>query len=477
MMHQPPQAAPPSGPPPLERRTPGSTDTRMFTHKVLPAGRHSILRGKLRVVRDQDSGRPSLARLVTFCLAAVLVAAGCSAGDGQVAGPGGATATAAVTADSDLSGVCPTKIVVQASWYTQVEHFAAYQLLGAGYTVDADHKRVTGPLVSGGRDTGVDIEIRAGGPAIGYQQVSAQMYADRSITFGMLALDESIQNAKDQPTVGVMAPYDVDPLILMWDPKRHPEFNAIADIGQSDTKVLYFQGESSYMDHLTATGVLRKSQVDGSYDGTPSRLVAARGDLVVQGFATSEPWKWLNEVPEWGRHLEYQLVSDAGYPGYRNMLAVRTGDKQALDGCLRRLVPMFQRATVEFMAKPAPTVSTILTILAMSRQDGYTDSVERSAFAVREMRDRGLVGNGKDTTIGEFDLAPTGRVGRMLNILRPVFAAQRKPVPDGLTGGDVVTNDYIDPAIGLPPAPAGGTPTPVPTSTVPTERASTPYPR
>jgi hypothetical protein len=341
--------------------------------------------------------------------------------------------------------------VVQSSWFSQVEHFAAYQLLGAGYTVDAKQKRVTGPLVSGGRDTGVKIEIRAGGPAIGYQPVSAQMYADRSITLGMLALDEAIQTSADMPVTGVVTPYDVDPLVLMWDPARHPEFSTITDIGKSKTKVLYFAGESTYMDYLVGAGVLKQSQVDGSYDGTPGRLVASRGDIVQQGFATSEPWKWQHEVPAWGKPMASTLVADAGYPDYRNLLAIRTGDKPALSGCLKRLVPMFQRATVEFMANPQPVTDTILSIIGKTRQP-YTDSSARSAQAVKVMRDLGLVGNGRDRTVGEFDLAPDGRVGRLLNIVRPIYAAQHKPVPATLGATDVATNEFIDPTIGLPAA-------------------------
>ena len=58
---------------------------------------------------------------------------------------------------------------------------------------------MTGPLVAHGVDTGVRIEIRAGGPAIGSQQVSAQMYADRSITLGMIPLDEADPELGGQP--------------------------------------------------------------------------------------------------------------------------------------------------------------------------------------------------------------------------------------------------------------------------------------
>jgi hypothetical protein len=376
------------------------------------------------------------------------LAAGCSAG-GAVPGEGGRSAAAAGSGDRDLRGVCPATVTIQTSWFSQVEHFVAYQLLGAGYTVDAARKRVTGPLVSGGEDTGVDVEIRAGGPAIGFGQVSAQMYADRSITLGMVPLDEAIQNSKDQPVTGVMAPYDVDPLVLMWDPARHPDFSSIGDIGRTDTRVLFFSGERTYMDYLLGTGQLRQSQVDGSYDGSPDRLVASRGELVVQGFATSEPWKWENEVPAWGKPLQYALVADSGYPNYRNLLAIRSGEKAALAGCLRRLVPMLQQATVDFMAEPDPVITTVLSIVDKTRQ-AYTDSVDRSRHAVDVMRDEGLVTNGRTPMVGDFDTAPGGRVERLLRIDAPIFAGQRKQLKPGLVPTDLATNEFLDPAIGLP---------------------------
>ncbi len=431
----------------LERRTPGETDLRVFTDELIPPGRHRVDRSRPRprIGRDRLTGRPVL-RLAVLALAGVLVT-GCSS-SGSSPGEGGQDVRPAADGGS-LRGVCPATVTVQGSWFSQVEHFAAYQLLGAGYTVDPGRKRVTGPLVDQGQDTGVKIEIRAGGPAIGFQQVSAQMYADRSITLGMVPLDEAIQNSKDQPVTGVMTPYDVDPLVLMWDPAKHPEFSTIADIGQTDTKVLFFSGERTYMDYLLGTGQLRASQVDGSYDGSPDRMAASRGAIAVQGFATSEPWKWQNEVPAWGKKLDYALVADSGYPNYRNLLAVRTGDRPALDGCLRRLVPMFQRATVAFMAKPGPTIDAILSIIGKTKQ-AYTDSKARSEHAVQVMRTEDLVTNGRTPMVGDFDLTPGGRVDRLLKIDVPIFTAQRKQLAPDLTPARIATNDYLEPTISLP---------------------------
>ena len=246
-----------------------------------------------------------------------------------------------------------------------------------------------------------------------------------------------------------MTPYDVDPLVLMWDPSEHPNFPTIADIGQSDTKVPFFNGERTYMDYLLGTGQLWASQVDGSYDGSPDRLAASRGQTVVQGFATSEPWKWQHEIPAWGKKLDYALVADSGYPNYRNLLAVRTGDRGRLDSCLRRLVPMFQRATIAFMAKPDPTIDTILSIIGKTKQP-YTDSKARSQQAVKVIRDGGLVTNGRTPMVGDFDLAPGGRVDRLLKIDVPIFTGQRKKLAPNLTPDRIATNDYLDPTIALP---------------------------
>ena len=383
-------------------------------------------------------------RRLLLATAMALLTAGCSSP--ATPGLGG---QAAKSTDASLRGLCPATVVVQTSWFSQIEHFAAYQLLGKGYTVDAARKRVTGPLVAHGVDTGVRIEIRAGGPAIGFQQVSAQMYTDRSITLGMIPLDEAIQNSKDQPVTGVMTPYDVDPLVIMWDPAVHPTFDSIADIGQTPTKVLFFNGERTYMDYLLGTGQLRQSQVDGSYDGSPDRLAASRGAIALQGFATSEPWKFEHEVPAWGKPLTYQLVADSGYPNYRNLLAIRAGEKSALAGCLRRLVPMFQQATVDFLADPDPLIRTVLSIVDSTRQ-AYTDSVDRSRHAVDVMRDEDLVTNGRTATIGDFDLAPDGRVARLLRIDVPIFTGQHKELAPDLVPTDIATNEFLDPAISLP---------------------------
>lgn len=393
--------------------------------------------------------RPHNPRTLVLLLTMLLLAAtGCGGDGGEAGGSGGQAAKRAAGGDDrlKLDGVCPDPVVVQTSWFTQVEHFVAFQLLGEGYEPDAERKRVTGPLVADGVDTGVDIEIRAGGPAIGFQQVSAQMYVDQSITLGMIPVDEGIQNSAKQPVTAVMTPFDVDPLVLIWSPEEHPEWNTIMDIGQTDETVLFFEGERTYMDYLLGSGILRESQVDGSYQGTPDRFVASGGKIAVQGFATSEPYRWAHEVDAWNRPLTYQLVADTGYPNYRNALAVRAGEKGELAPCLERLVPILQQATVDFMQNPDQVIELVLGVVDETKQ-AYVDSVERSRHAVEVMRTDGLVSNGDNETVGEFDLE---RIRKLLAIDVPIYQGQGKELRKGLKPEDIATNEFVDESISLP---------------------------
>ena len=430
---------------PLERRRPGIADLRVFTSERPTGGRHRPTPWSLRVVPEQGGRPAALRRVMVVLVAVVLLVTGCAGGRAGTGGGGQAAGrTAAEGERLSLRGVCPDPVVVQSSWFPQAEHGAVYRLVGSGYRLDAGQKAVTGPLIADGVDTGVHIQVRAGGPAVAYQPVSARMDADRSITLGMVPSDELIQQSAAHPLLGVVAPLDLDPQVIMWDPASHPSWNGISDIGQTDETVLYFPG-LPYMDYLLGSGILRRSQVDSSYDGNPARFVASRGRIAVQGYVTNEPFAWRHEVPAWGKPLAYQLVNDTGYPNYANVLAIRPADRAHLDRCLGRLVPMIQRAEVEFVAHPDPTVALIVRAVKAYHGFTYTDALAR--YAVKVMRSEGIVGNGSNDTLGDFEPA---RIRRLVSILTPILAGQHKPIRPNLGFDDLVTNAYLDPAVGLP---------------------------
>src|SRR5262245_44718531 len=183
--------------------------------------------------------------MLTLPVAAALVLAACgSSGGGSSSGTtaaSGASGGGSVGVAGSLKGVCPDTVVLQTDWNPESEHGDLYEMVGDGYTVDAGKFRVTGPLVSKGADTGVKIQVRSGGPAIGFQQVTAQLYSDPSIMLGFVSTDEAISHSVDFPTHAVVAPFNINPQIIMWDPATYPQVKAIKDLKPLNVKVRYFQ--------------------------------------------------------------------------------------------------------------------------------------------------------------------------------------------------------------------------------------------
>jgi len=341
----------------------------------------------------------------------------------------------------NLKQVCPAKIVVQTDWNPEAEHGPTYEMLGPDPKIDAGGKKVVGPLFAHGQYTGVDLEIRAGGPAIGFQSVTSQMYQDTSIMFGYTDTDHSVQTAAKNPTTGVFAPLKINPQMIMWDPATYPNVHTIADLKAAKATVLYYQGDP-YMDYLLGAGILDKSQVDGSYDGTPATFVAAGGKKAQQGFASAEPYLYQQKIAQWHKPVAYQLVNDAGFPIYKSELAIRSGDLQADSACLQKLVPVMQQAEVDYFANPAKTNALIVDAVA-KYDTGWVYDSGNADFATATMHKIGIVGN-ENGTAGAFDPA---RVQRIIDITRPIYAAQKIALPATITPEQIATDRFIDPKI------------------------------
>jgi hypothetical protein len=385
--------------------------------------------------------------------ALAITAAACSSSSSS--SPPASTSTGGSTTSSSTSAVpaadnlkaagCPSTIVLQTDWNPEAEHGGQYELLGANPVINSGAKEVTGELVAhGGVDTGVKLQIRAGGPAIGYQDVSTQMYKDSSITLGYVGTDEQVSLSATQPTVAVLAGLEVSPQIIAWSPAAHPTWKTIADIGKTSTPVLYYQG-ASYMDYLIGRGILKKSQVNGSYDGTPTVFVASGGQDAVQGFATAEPYIWSHLVRTWDKPLQYQLIADAGFNFYQQAIAVRKGDLTSLTPCLKKLVPIMQQAIVDYVANPQPAISLILNLVT-AYNNGWTYDQGTGDYAVATMKKLGIIADGPDGTLGSFT---TARVQQLISILQPIYKKAGKQTVSGLKPSDIVTNQFLDPSISL----------------------------
>jgi len=347
-----------------------------------------------------------------------------------------------------LAGVCPDPVVIQTDWNPEAEYGATYNLVGRGYTIDKQRQAVRGPLVVAGRDTGIDVEVRAGGPIIDFATLE-RFYQDRSITLSFMTTDEAARNYAQQPALSVVAPTEINPQILMWDPQSHPDWNIVVDIGQTDTPVLA-SADNAYPEFLIGSGILRRQQVNPKhldpYDGEPTQFLKSGGTIVQQGFATAEPWLYQHAISGWRKPVKFQLIHDTGYQVYSQALAIRAADTDRLAPCLRKLVPLVQRSIVDFALRPGRT-NRLIVELVTAYDTGWVYPKALADFSARQQRQLGLTDNGPDQTIGNFDMA---RVQGVLDILEPIFAGQNKPLMEGLRAEDLATNEFIDPKIGIP---------------------------
>ena len=378
--------------------------------------------------------------LATAVIAALALAA---CGGSDTAAPD-TTAAAATGVDLVAAG-CPATVSLQTDWNPEAEHGNLYQLVGPGYTVDKAKLRVTGDLMAGGQTTGVKVEIRAGGPAIGYSQVTAELYKDPSILLGFTSTDEQVSHSGDEfPTIAVVAPFNINPQIIMWDPATYPDVKTIADLKATGAKVRYFDG-AAYMDYFTATGILDKKQVDGTYDGAPASFIAAGGKDTQQGFGTSEPYFYKNVLKDWMKDVAYQYIHDAGWTAYAQSLGGTPANITKYDSCLTALVPVIQQAALDFIAAP-DTANAVILDAVTQYNNGWVYDAGQAKAAVAKMQEDKLVANSPDGTLGSFEM---DRVTAFIVTATPVFTSTGSKVKEGLVADDIVTNKYINPAIKL----------------------------
>ncbi|MFX6794053.1 hypothetical protein ABTH15_19725, partial [Acinetobacter baumannii] len=78
------------------------------------------------------------------------------------------------------------------------------------------------------------------------------------ITLGYVSTDEAIQLSGTTPTKAVMAPLDISPTMVMWDPETYPNVKTIQDVKpalEANKGVWrYFDG-SAYIEYLKSAGL------------------------------------------------------------------------------------------------------------------------------------------------------------------------------------------------------------------------------
>lgn len=335
---------------------------------------------------------------------------------------------------------CPDPIIIQTDWFPESEYGATYELFGGDtYLIDNENRSVAGTLHDGEVDTGIGLEVRTGGPAIGFTPVASHMYTDTSITLGYANTEGQITRFNSAPLLSVVAPLERNPQMIMWDPDTYPDVESIADLGERDITISVF-GPEVFSEVFIAQGIWSAGQVDPSYDGSPANFIASQGSIAQQGFASAEPFNYKNTYEEWGKDVKYQLLHDAGFPVYSQTLAIRSDDKVSLDACLRDLVPIIQRAVVNFSSNPDSTNALIVDVVE-SFNSFWVYGEEIADYSVKTQSELGLVGNGTNDVVGDMD---QNRVQEVIDLMDEAGIDTNEIGPS-----DIFTNEYIDESIGF----------------------------
>lgn len=346
------------------------------------------------------------------------------------------TTAAAPTTDASLADVCPATIVVQTDWFPESEHGGIFQLIGDDAVASKDTGAVSGSLVVNGEPTGVNLEIRAGGPFL-ESPVVTEMYQDNAITFGYVGTDVAITRYNDAPTLAVFNALNINPQVLLWDATKHPEAKTIADAAKT-IKTFYVYGDPAWMRYFEAQGLIQKDQVDSNYKGN---LLLSTEDAAHQGFATSEPYKYAN-LESGAITTGYQLIHDAGWNSYAQNLAIRKDRLEELRPCLENIVPIFQQAQLDYIADPTRANAIILSTVA-TYDSWWTQSEGDVANGAASQKDMGIVGNGETPTFGDLEEA---RVNDFIAKATPILREQGLEIAD-IAAGDITDNTFLDTSI------------------------------
>src|SRR5690606_27806148 len=229
-------------------------------------------------------------------------------------------------------------------------------------------------------------------------------------------IDAQALSWADTPLIAIMAPLEINPQIIMWDPDTYPDVETIADVGEAGITVNIFGG-FGFADVFVAQGIWSADQVDPSYDGSPARFIESR-DIAQQGFASAEPFNYEFVFEEYGKRPSFQLLHDADYPIYSQTLSVLPESVEEMADCWEAFIPIAQQAQVDFVTNPDRANAIIVD--AVEQFDSFwVYSPELAEYSVATQLELGLVGNGPDGTLGNIDEA---RIQQVIDMIRDAGA-------------------------------------------------------
>jgi hypothetical protein len=348
--------------------------------------------------------------------------------------------TAAATTPASGEAVCPTKLTIQTDWFPELEHGGTYQLIGVDGTASKDTVSYSGPVQSQYAVGGLEeIEIKT----VKFDKSNSAVLLDGEADMAYLTISDVIKDSAAVPMVAIAKTLDQDPQMVMWDPTQH-DITAPEDMAATGATVLHFPG-TSYIDFMISKGYITAEQSNPNYDGSDAKWVAEGGDLIQQGFATNEVYKYENDIA-WKdgapADVSFFTVAEMGFDNYPATITMMKDRAEELDACLTLLVPKMAQAWIDYLADPKPITDKMIEI--NETHDGFwslSEGLNEAGLALLEEYE--MTANSPDGTYCSLD---PEKVQAMYDNLKPIYDEQGVEIADDVTS--VYTNKYCEGAPG-----------------------------
>lgn len=243
---------------------------------------------------------------------------------------------------------------MQTSNYPDVGVGPLYALLGLTPTVDPTRQAVSAPVMrADGTVESTTLEIRSGGPAIGFRSSLAVMAADETIDLALASTAVAVRDRATLATSAVATLTDRSREAVIIDPATYPDVTDLATLGAQGVETRHVT-DAPVIRFLVASGVLSPDQLIAGSDGLPASFVEAAGVVAQQGDLTIEPVLFPS-LQQWGRPVTALAASDYGWFSLDDLLLADTEVERVSDECLGRLVRVIQQSIVAYTADPSET--------------------------------------------------------------------------------------------------------------------------
>ena len=126
--------------------------------------------------------------------------------------------------------------------------------------------------------------------------------------------------------------------------------------------------------------------------------------------------------------VKYAYINDAGWENYAESIATKPENIETYADCFTKLVPIIQQASIDYLADPSKADPIILDAVEQF-DNGWVYTQGIADYGVKTMKADGLVANGPDDTVGNFDLDRVNDADREgdPDLHRPGPAAEGRP--------------------------------------------------